>query len=143
MSHKICRRLHKFQHCPEVHVFSFFKLFVIIIIIILKFSDFWVCLQDNYHAGIWPVFLRKTGTIFHESSFDLVQKYFCLYIRKRENSIVHIVLHTLQKYIYWKCDFKWRFKCIWAAHTVYNKHCLMKNIVSHFVIVHSIYTNMK
>ena len=43
-------------------------------------------------------FLGKHGQYF-ESSFDLVQKYFCLYIQKREKSIVHIVLHTLQKYI--------------------------------------------
>ena len=45
-----------------------------------------------------PYFLEKHGQYF-ESSFDLVQKYFCLYIRKTEKSIVHIVLHTLQKYI--------------------------------------------
>ena len=43
MSHKICRRLRKFQHCPEslgtntlkALVFSFFKLLIIIIIIII------------------------------------------------------------------------------------------------------------
>ena len=44
-----------------------------------------------------PYFLEKHGQYF-ESSFDLVQKYFCLYIRKTEKSIVHIVLHTAKIY---------------------------------------------
>ena len=44
-----------------------------------------------------PYFLEKHGQYF-ESSFDLVQKYFCLYIQKREKSIVHIVLHIAKIY---------------------------------------------
>ena len=54
LSHKIYRRLRKFQHCPEslgtntlkAYVFSFFKLLIIIIIILKVKKGRWSCVDS-------------------------------------------------------------------------------------------------
>lgn len=54
--------------------------------------------RQLYHAGICPVFLRKTRTIFDESSFDPVQSIF-VYIHRNRKSILYTVY--LQKILFY------------------------------------------
>ena len=52
-------------------------------------------MEDNHHAGISPEFLRKTRTIFHESSFDPVLSFFVYIYGKGKNILYTVYLQKI------------------------------------------------
>jgi len=84
-------------------------------------------------------FLEKHGQYFTSLVLILCKSTF-VYTHEKGKNLLYTLYYTLQKYI--ENGILSDTFSVFGQRTIY-KHCLMANIVSHFVIIHSIYTNMK